>query len=398
MFRSEEPRFLRTDEGHLVVFRHADLRALSVLSEIGCLPPATLVGRRLEEGETLQSSPTAWVFANQFFFANEPIHAPLRRIMLDHFGPKPTLGFEALARAAVRELLEGLEDGAKIDLMRDLTGPLMASFWGRLIGLTVAEIDQLALAVREMTPVNLFRWTPEQRRALDGVFTAYWKVLEEGGARTLAAGGNPTVSGLAAELAKVHYPDDPNLAGVVPANVGAFLAGNIFDGLHTAGLGAANTLFVLLRRPEAMAQVRAHPVRLAAAVSEALRLEPPIVSLHRFALEDVTYDGFRIPKGMRLRMMWGAGNRDPSAFPDPDRFDLDRPHHGLTTFGSGTRICPGRFAASMVIRTLLEGLLEEGVDMEPLAESEDWWEGTQTAELKAFPVRVRRRGASERGS
>jgi len=395
IFLSDEPRFLRTEGGDLVVFRHADLRALSIQPELGTPPPITLLARRVggDRDVSQLEKPTPWVFANQLFFSNEPIHAPLRRILLNLIGPKPTREFEALARSVVKDLADTLEDGATIDLMRDFTQPLMAGFWGRAIGLDPDEIRQLALVLGEMGSLNLFERKQEHQTTLDAAFAAYRALIENGALRTLATGGNPMVDQTAVELAEIHLQNDPDLAGIVPANAGAFLAGNLFDGLHTAGLGAANTLHVLLRRPEALAAAKAHPDKIATVVSEALRLEPALASLSRFALEDVVYDGLLIPKGTRLMMMWGAGNRDPKVFPDPERFDIDRAHQGLTTFGSGARLCPGRFVAGMLIRTMVEGLVAEGLGLEPLSDEDAWWEASIALELKALPVGVRRQSA-----
>lgn len=393
IFASPEPRFLRNDAGHLVVFRHADLRALSIRPEIGCPPPAHLLARRRvtpEEFEPRLEDPTPWVFANQFFFSNEPIHAPLRKMMLDNFGPRPTATFEAMARATASDLAAALKDGAEVDLAAAFTLPLMVRFWGGLIGLRPGAIARLTQVLHAMAPLNFVSRTPEQLKDLDAAFTVYREVIQQGVQETLARGDNPIVCGLAAALAEVRLQDDPALAGIVPANVGAFLAGNLFDGLHTASVGATNTLFALSRRPEALAAVRAAPDKLAAAVAEALRVEPAILSLNRFALDDTDYDGFVIRKGVTLQMMWAAGGLDPTAFHDPAAFDLDRPHQGVTSFGSGARICPGRFSAAMLIRTMLQALDADGVTLEPLGGEGDWYEGTIVGQLRTFPVRVRR--------
>jgi cytochrome P450 len=128
-----------------------------------------------------------------------------------------------------------------------------------------------------------------------------------------------------------------------------------------------------------------------AAVSEALRLEPPVVFLKRWLLDDVAYGGALIPRDSVVVMLWAAGNHDPAAFPDPERFDLDRPRQGLTTFGGGGHICPGRHVAGMLARVMLETFLAEGVELERLDEPGSWIEGHMMSQLRTLPVRVRRR-------
>ena len=57
-------------------------------------------------------------------------------------------------------------------------------------------------------------------------------------------------------------------------------------------------------------------------------------------------------------LMWGSANRDPSAFPDADRIDLDRSHpKAHVGFGSGIHFCLGAPLARMETRVTLERLL-----------------------------------------
>ncbi|WP_422748040.1 cytochrome P450 [Micromonospora sp. WMMD1219] len=45
--------------------------------------------------------------------------------------------------------------------------------------------------------------------------------------------------------------------------------------------------------------------------------------------------------GERLLLRFDAANRDPAAFPEPDRFRAGRANAALT-FGAGPRGCPGQ--------------------------------------------------------
>jgi hypothetical protein len=63
--------------------------------------------------------------------------------------------------------------------------------------------------------------------------------------------------------------------------------------------------------------------------------------------------------GSRLLLLWGAANRDPSHFDDPNEFRLDRRNgKGHITFGKGAHFCVGaalaRLEAQIVLRQLVE--------------------------------------------
>ena len=237
-----------------------------------------------------------------------------------------------------------------------------------------------------MSPMLSVKQKAEFRGVADSAAKAYRSLVDGAGMRALAKGDCPFVDGTAADLAEIDIEDDPQYAGIVPKTVGAFLAGNLFDGFHTAALAAANTLYVLLKHPEALETVRRDRTRATAAVAESLRLESPVIHLNRIATSEIRYGDIIIPEGTHVLLMWGAANHDPEAFPNPDTFELERSQQGVTTFGGGAHLCPGRFAASLIARSLLEALLESGIEVRPVAGAERWVDNNAMAQLEHFPA------------
>jgi pulcherriminic acid synthase len=85
------------------------------------------------------------------------------------------------------------------------------------------------------------------------------------------------------------------------------------------------------------------------AIDETLRLHSPVQLIPRQARRDIEISGVLIRKGELVFNMIGAANRDPSIFPDPGKFNLNRKveqsnasikkHH--LAFGTGLHICLG---------------------------------------------------------
>ncbi|OHX02057.1 cytochrome [Micromonospora sp. WMMB235] len=78
-----------------------------------------------------------------------------------------------------------------------------------------------------------------------------------------------------------------------------------------------------------------------ALLAEVLRLDPPVRVTRRVAADPLSLGGQPVRAGERLLLRFDAANRDPAAFPEPDRFRAGRANAALT-FGAGPRGCPGQ--------------------------------------------------------
>ena len=359
-FGADAPRFLQMDGRTLVVFRQADLRRLAAAPELATLAPNQLFPGVLGTAAP-EEKPVGYALAdliqNQLFSSNPPLNPALRRVLLNQIGPKPTAARADMACEIAGEILGGLPTDRPVDLVQAIAEPLVGRYWGRLIGLTDDEALTAAAEARNMTPMLFLKPSAASIAAADQAAKAYRAAVDGPAMRSLAAGGCPFVTGMAEDLAKIDLADDLDYAGVVPKSVGAFLAGNLFDGFHTAVLAATNAVYALLSRPAVWAELRGAPELVGAAVAEALRLEPPVIHLTRRVSRDIAFDGLVIPEDTPVLMMWGVANRDPEAFADPEAFDLRRSQQGTTTFGGGAHICPGRFTATLLAKTLVETFL-----------------------------------------
>ncbi|WP_425228532.1 cytochrome P450 [Sphingomonas sp.] len=84
------------------------------------------------------------------------------------------------------------------------------------------------------------------------------------------------------------------------------------------------------------------------AIHEITRMVSPVIYMRRTATEDVELNGQPIRAGEKVIMYYGAANRDPSVFPDPDRFDIGRTNAEKNiAFGYGPHICIGRLVAQL---------------------------------------------------
>jgi cytochrome P450 len=311
---------------------------------------------------------------------------------LNWLGPKQVGQMEGLARHVARGVIARVRDGEVLDFVETIAEATVVRFWAALLDLTEEEAAAIGGCARDMTRLFHANRDQDDLEILDKAFAEYARLLDRAALRLIGR-GDPAMLEIAARLKDLEFPDDPFEVGLVPRTVGAFLAGNLVDGFHTAALAAANTVYALMNSPEALASVRRAPELLARAIAESLRLEPPVLSLSRYILRDFHFDGLVLPAGNVVTMVWAAGNHDPAAFPEPERFDMNRPQAGLTTFGAGIHICPGRYVGVMLTRVMLEEFISQGLEVREGDRPAEWIADHKMNQLKTFPVRLMRNEA-----
>jgi cytochrome P450 len=136
----------------------------------------------------------------------------------------------------------------------------------------------------------------------------------------------------------------------------------------TAGL-IGNTLLALASHPETRELVAADPGLLGSVIHEVLRYDSPIQNTRRFLAEDGSVAGENMKAGDAILVILAAANRDPSANPNPERFDVFRKERRIFTFGVGAHACPGEALAATIAKAGVERLIASGVAIERLAET-----------------------------
>jgi cytochrome P450 len=90
--------------------------------------------------------------------------------------------------------------------------------------------------------------------------------------------------------------------------------------------------------------------------------------INRIATRDIEVGGYVIPRGWVVRICVRESHRDPSVFPDPERFDPDRfragrpPATAFMPFGANRHTCLGEHLTLTIAASLLTALVD-GYDL-----------------------------------
>jgi cytochrome P450 len=151
---------------------------------------------------------------------------------------------------------------------------------------------------------------------------------------------------------------DAAAGGEVPSEaVPVMMIDYMGPSLETTIFAISSGIWLFANHPEQWDLVRNDASLIPAAVNEILRLEAPIQGFSRYVARDYDMDGVSLLAGSRAIIFYGAANRDPRQFPNPDRFDVRRDNAGRQmAFGTGPHICLGMNLAKLEMHALLTAL------------------------------------------
>ena len=145
----------------------------------------------------------------------------------------------------------------------------------------------------------------------------------------------------------------------------------IFAGNDTTRNSLSGTMRLLTEFPDQKQMVLEDPALIPKMLQEALRMTTPVINMRRTALEETEIAGQKIGKDEKVVFWFGAANRDPEVFPDPDRFDIHRENASKHfAFGHGPHKCLGSRIANMQLRIAYEKILDRFPNIK--------WTGQQT--------------------
>jgi cytochrome P450 len=170
------------------------------------------------------------------------------------------------------------------------------------------------------------------------------------------------------ELIRSHHEDPENLT----LNEVITIVFTLTTAAHESTTNAMlNAMIALLSHRDQYEKLCADPSLAPNAVEETLRYLGSVISWRRLVTRDTELAGVTLPAGAQVLMLFGAANRDPGRFDNPDAFDITRTNAaGHLTFGRGSHYCLGASLARLQMQVVF-GLLAQKAPGLALAEPED---------------------------
>lgn len=292
-----------------------------------------------------------------FLAMDDPEHLRLRKLVYQGFTPRRVTEMSTRIREITLQHLEPALAGGSFDWIDDVAGKLPMDVISELLGVPEpdrAELRRLAdlLLHREEGVLDVPVPAMEAAMQLIGYYADMVKI------RRKQPSDDLTSALLEAEADGDRLTEDEILS---------FMFLMVVAGNETTTKLLGNALYWAGHNPEQYAKVAAHPELVEHWVEETLRYDASSQILARTAAVDLEYYGQTIPQGAKVLLLVGAANRDPAAFHDPDRFDIERGDKGgLISFGKGVHFCLGahlaRLEAGIVLREFADRVQSYGIE------------------------------------
>jgi hypothetical protein len=302
-------------------------------------------------------------------FNDPPYHTRVRKLLAPAFAPRALKALQPRIEALVDRLLDRAAARGQIDLIGDFAAAIPLQLIGDMLGIPDDErgpLREWSLAILgALEPVL----SPEQfGRGTTAVeeFKFYLRDLIKRRSRERATDEAEILSKLiaASELSPAGVPGE-RLTELELLHNCIFI---LNAGHETTTNLIGNGVDLLIRRPEAMRDMRAHPELIETAVEEFLRLESSNQLGNRRAAKDTELGGVAMPHGTYIHIGIGAANRDPAQFQEPDRLDIRRHPNRHLAFGTGIHACAGMPLARMEAQVAIGRLVRRFATIERAGE------------------------------
>lgn len=298
-----------------------------------------------------------------------PEHTDYRKLLLPLFTPKATARLEDGMHQTAKDLAVEVAAQDVVDVSAGFARPMPTIIFSRLAGFPEKDWPKFDQWVDDI----IYERTvdPERaRRASQDVMDYFDELLKE-------RAGNTDTSDLVGHLLNVE------MAGrkLTHDELISYCYLLFLAGLDTTAWAIRSSLWFLAQHPKEQAALRENPDMIPTAAEEFLRTLSPVQGMARTCKADVEVGGEQIKAGERVVLMFGAGNRDPEVYDDPDEIIIDRENNRHLAFGGGIHRCLGSNLGRRELIVALEEFLAAVPDFS-LANPDEQWHGVGPLTLK----------------
>ena len=360
------PPFLNDPEpGFWSLTRHEDILKVSSNPKIFSSQAGT--GTMITLGSEERRHPKLWRSAvDHMLNLDGDMHINLRREHMPFFKPDYVSNLRVKVQAKVTDLLDAINQDEDCNFVTAFSQQLPIFTLSEILGIPEADRQKLVtwmefLELAQYIQVEQLKKEFDAEQSNEPVntemidmFNAMVDEMFEYGREILKA--------------KRKNPADDLLSAIANAELEGhqlspeFLDGSwlliIFAGNDTTRNTLSGAIKLLTENPDQKQKLIDNPELMPNFLQECIRMISPVMHMRRTTTCETEVGGQLMGPGEKIVMWYGAANRDPSIFSDPDKFNIERSNADKhLAFGIGRHTCIGKPVALMQLEESYKQIL-----------------------------------------
>ena len=370
--------FLNDPEpGFWSLTRHEDI--LKVSSDPKTFSSQAGTGTMITLGSEDRRHPKLWRSAvDHMLNLDGDLHINLRREHMPFFKPNYVADLRIKVSAKVQALLDDINPNEPCNFVTAFSQQLPIFTLSEILGIPEADRQKLVTWM-EFLELAQYIQVEQMKKELEGQ-----KTNEPVNTDMLEMFNNMIDEmfeyGRDIMNAKRKNPSDDLLSAIANAELEGqqlspeFLDGSwlliIFAGNDTTRNTLSGAIKLLTENPDQKQKLIDNPELMPNFLQECIRMISPVMHMRRTTTCETEVGGQLMGPGEKLVMWYGAANRDPDIFLNPDKFDIERVNADKhLAFGIGRHTCIGKPVALMQLEESYKQILARFPDIRM---SGDW--------------------------
>ena len=364
-----------TEPGFWVLTKYKDIEFVSKNQDIFSSQLAG--GTQLTHGfETLDDSPLYRSTMDHMLSLDGLLHLNMRNPHMAFFNPKYVSNLRKKVELKVDKLLDAIAPLGKCNLVESVSAELPLFTLCEMLGvpesdrpkiiewMKLLEMAQLIVATQAAEKNQLDLTDEQNKNAADpSLIEMFTKMIEEMfsyGRHILEERRKSPKDDLLSVIANIEIEGKklPN----------EYLDGSwlliIFAGNDTTRNSISGTMNLLSENPDQKELVLNDRLLIPNMVHESIRVANPVTFMRRTTKVETQIGNQKIGPNEKVSLWYGAANRDPEVFKDPNKYDITRENAKKhLSFGYGRHLCLGKHTANMQLEVVYEKIFERFPDM-----------------------------------